>query len=88
VILTEVLFDYLEHSLSINFFLETPEPKRVSTVMESPKDNGSPIGKPESPPLKHLDKPKRKRMKKLVSKTYINEDGEFGESELFCTSTV
>jgi DNA polymerase delta subunit 3 len=56
---------------------ETPEPKRVSTVMESPKDNGSPIGKPESPPLKHLDKPKRKRMKKLVSKTYINEDGEF-----------
>ena len=60
--------------------------------MDSPEESvvveGSPVGEPESPPLKRLEKPKRKRIKQLVSNTYVNEDGEFGEQEPSYMSNV
>ncbi|XP_062521598.1 DNA polymerase delta subunit 3-like isoform X2 [Corticium candelabrum] len=63
---------------------ETCELKQDSTVEDNsnpesrdPVEEESAVLKPASPLLKHLEKPRRKRIKKLVSKTYVNEQDEF-----------
>lgn len=73
----------------LNFVADVWQPKRVCSVADSPEQSSpvveeSPVRKPDSPPLKLLEKPRRKRMKKLKSNSYINEDGEFGKQELYC----